>query len=94
MGGTPRPSALAKLAEIEKAPRGLYSGVAGWMDAKGRAEFIVPIRCGRIQKNSLTLFAGAGIVEGSIPENEKVKQIGNCKPCLKSSLEVLIFQVE
>ena len=41
------------------------------MDAKGRAEFIVPIRCGRIQQSSLTLFAGAGIVEGSIPENEK-----------------------
>ena len=71
MGGTPRPAALAKLADIEKAPRGLYSGVAGWMDAKGRAEFIVPIRRGRIQQNSLTLFAGAGIVEGSIPENEK-----------------------
>ena len=71
MGGTPRPSALAKLAELEKAPRGLYSGVAGWVDAKGRAEFIVPIRCGRIQQSSLTLFAGAGIVEGSIPENEK-----------------------
>ena len=71
MGGTPRPAALAKLADIEKAPRGLYSGVAGWMDSKGRAEFIVPIRCGRIQQNSLTLFAGAGIVEGSIPENEK-----------------------
>jgi len=71
MGGTPRSLALAKLAEIEKAPRGLYSGVAGWMDAKGRAEFIVPIRCGRIQQSSLTLFAGAGIVEGSIPENEK-----------------------
>jgi len=71
MGGTPRPSALTKLAEIENVPRGLYSGVAGWMDAKGRAEFIVPIRCGRIQQRSLTLFAGAGIVEGSIPENEK-----------------------
>lgn len=71
MGGSPRPPALAKLAEIENAPRGLYSGVAGWMDAKGRAEFIVPIRCGRIQPHSLTLFAGAGIVEGSIPENEK-----------------------
>ena len=71
MGGTPRPPALAKLAEIEKVPRGLYSGVAGWMDSRGRAEFIVPIRCGRIQNKALTLYAGAGIVEGSIPTNEK-----------------------
>ena len=71
MGGTPRPPALTKLAEIEKAPRGLYSGVAGWMDSRGRAEFIVPIRCGRIQEHALTLYAGAGIVDGSIPRNEK-----------------------
>ena len=71
MGGSPRPPALAKLAEIEGSPRGWYSGVAGWMDARGRSEFIVPIRCGRILQDSLTLYAGAGIVEGSIPEQEK-----------------------
>jgi isochorismate synthase EntC len=41
------------------------------MDSRGRAEFIVPIRCGRLLKNSLTLYAGAGIVEGSIPQLEK-----------------------
>jgi menaquinone-specific isochorismate synthase len=71
MGGTPRPPALARLAEIEKVPRGLYSGVAGWMDSRGRAEFIVPIRCGRLLGRSLTLYAGAGIVDGSIPSHEK-----------------------
>ena len=71
MGGTPRPPALAELAKIEGSPRGLYSGVAGWMDARGRSEFIVPIRCGRILPRSLTLYAGAGIVEGSEPQWEK-----------------------
>ena len=71
MGGTPRIPALTKLAQIEKHPRDWYSGVAGWMDSRGRAEFIVPIRCGRLLKNSLTLYAGAGIVEGSVPQLEK-----------------------
>ncbi len=71
LGGTPRPPALTTRAEIEEAPRGRDSGVTGWMDSRGRAEFIVPIRCGRIQKNALTLYAGAGIVEGSIPCDEK-----------------------
>ena len=71
MGGSPRLPALTKLAEIEKHPRGWYSGVAGWMDSRGRAEFIVPIRCGRLFRNSLTLYAGAGIVDGSIPAHEK-----------------------
>jgi len=71
MGGSPRSLALSKLAEIEGAPRGWYSGVAGWMDSRGRSEFIVPIRCGRILPDSLTLYAGAGIVKGSVPELEK-----------------------
>ncbi len=71
MGGAPRGPALCKLAEIESAPRGWYSGVAGWMDGRGRSDFIVPIRCGKIQPDALTLYAGAGIVEGSIPEQEK-----------------------
>ena len=34
---------------------------------------MVPIRCGKIMPKSITLFAGAGIVEGSIPANEKVE---------------------
>jgi len=71
MGGTPRLPALTKLADIERYPRGLYSGVAGWMDSRGRSEFIVPIRCGRLLNNTLTLYAGAGIVDGSIPALEK-----------------------
>jgi isochorismate synthase EntC len=41
------------------------------MDSRGRSEFIVPIRCGRILPDSLTLYAGAGIVKGSVPELEK-----------------------
>jgi isochorismate synthase EntC len=33
----------------------------------------VPIRCGNISPNELTLYAGAGIVEGSIPSLEKAE---------------------
>ena len=58
---------------MEGFSRGWYSGVAGWFDSRGRGEFMVPIRCGKIMPKSLTLFAGAGIVEGSIPANEKAE---------------------
>ena len=44
---------------------------------------MVPIRCGKISSNKLTLYAGAGLVEGSIPQQEKRKQTGNYKLCLK-----------
>jgi isochorismate synthase EntC len=73
MGGSPREKALPIVQELEGFSRGWYSGVAGWFDSRGRGEFMVPIRCGKIMPKSLTLFAGAGIVEGSIPANEKVE---------------------
>ncbi len=73
MGGTPRKSALSIVRKLEGSPRGWYSGVTGWLDSKGRGEFIVPIRCGKIMPDSLTLYAGAGLVEGSVPEQEKIE---------------------
>jgi menaquinone-specific isochorismate synthase len=73
MGGTPRDSALSLVHKLEGSPRGWYSGVTGWLDSKGRGEFIVPIRCGKIMPDSLTLYAGAGLVEGSVPEQEKIE---------------------
>jgi menaquinone-specific isochorismate synthase len=73
MGGSPRETALPLVQELEGFSRGWYSGIAGWFDSRGRGEFMVPIRCGKIMPSSLTLFAGAGIVEGSIPANEKAE---------------------
>ena len=71
MGGSPRKSALPHLRNLENFHRGLYSGVAGWIDHAGDAEFVVPIRCGHLLDKEVTLYAGAGIVQGSDPANEK-----------------------
>ena len=73
MGGSPREIALPLIRKLEKAPRGLYSGVVGWFDNRGRGEFVVPIRCGKISQNKLTLYAGAGVVSGSNPSQEKTE---------------------
>jgi menaquinone-specific isochorismate synthase len=71
MGGSPREVALPIIRKLEEKPRGWYSGISGWMDIRGRSEFVVPIRCGKISSKKLTLYAGAGLVEGSIPDQEK-----------------------
>ena len=71
MGGSPRKSALPYLSVLEGFRRGWYSGVAGWLDHAGDAEFVVPIRCGHLLDDEVTLYAGAGIVQGSDPANEK-----------------------
>ena len=33
----------------------------------------LPIRCGKITPEKLTPYAGAGLVEGSIPKHEKLE---------------------
>lgn len=69
VGGTPRRAAEATIARLEPFDRGLYAGPVGWLgrDAQGReaAEFAVGIRSGLVRRDTLSLYAGAGIVAGS-----------------------------
>ena len=67
--GFPRREAVRLLAELEGAPRGLYAGLVGWCDDNG-GELAVALRSGAIEGCRATLFAGAGIVEGSSPDEE------------------------
>lgn len=70
VGGTPRERAVARIAEIEATPRGLYAGAMGWVNARGGGEFFVGIRSALVDGRSARVFAGAGIVAGSVPEQE------------------------
>ena len=69
VGGFPTQHALQTIAQLESFDRGWYAGPIGWISAKA-AEFAVGIRSGLVQGQTLSLFSGAGIVEGSTPESE------------------------
>ncbi len=58
------------LARNEDFERGWYAGPVGWFDALGNGQFDVALRCGVLTHDRAILFAGAGIVLGSIPEQE------------------------
>lgn len=66
------PTALAREAikEIEPFDRRFFAGMVGWCDEKGDGEWIVTIRCAEVEAHALRLFAGAGVVSGSVPEEE------------------------
>ena len=55
---------------LECCRKQLGSGRFGWCDAQGNGEWVVTIRCGTVQRQTVRLFAGAGIVEASEPESE------------------------
>lgn len=69
VGGFPRAQALKLIQELETFERGWYAAPVGWVGGDA-AEFAVAIRSGLIDRNQLSLFAGAGIVHGSQPEAE------------------------
>lgn len=70
VGGVPREAALAGIRTMENFPRGLYAGAVGWVDSRGNGEFFVGLRSALIDGPNARLYAGAGIVAGSQPEQE------------------------
>jgi menaquinone-specific isochorismate synthase len=69
VGGHPRDGALAEIRDLEPFDRGLYAGPVGWIGA-GSSEFAVGIRSGLVRGRTLDLYSGAGIVAGSVPDEE------------------------
>lgn len=81
VSGSPQDVALEYLAKAEDLDRGRYAGAVGWVDAAGRGEWWLGIRCGLLDcrkegdgngrdGRTMRLFAGAGVVADSDPEAE------------------------
>ena len=69
VGGHPRDEALERYRDLEPFDRGWYAGPVGWIGAEA-SEFAVGIRSGLVRGRTLALFSGAGIVAGSVPDEE------------------------
>jgi menaquinone-specific isochorismate synthase len=69
IGGVPTEKALQSIRMQEPFARGWYAGPVGWIGPDD-AEFAVAIRSGLVRDNTLTLYSGAGIVDGSVPGQE------------------------
>ncbi|MFM2079820.1 MAG: hypothetical protein RLZZ589_1310 [Cyanobacteriota bacterium] len=70
VAGLPRREAMAALRSLEPFERGFYAAPIGWIDREGDCELRVAIRSGSLQGQRLELTAGAGLVQGSVPERE------------------------
>jgi menaquinone-specific isochorismate synthase len=70
VGGTPTDAAIELIRRLEHMDRGRYAGPVGWMRASGDGEFAIALRCAELSGARARLFAGAGIVAGSLPEAE------------------------
>jgi len=68
--GAPKIRAMEIIDEIERGPRGFYTGALGWIDASGDLDLNVAIRTAVATGDRLTYSVGSGIVADSDPGRE------------------------
>jgi len=68
--GAPKIRTMEIIDELEKEPRGVYTGAIGYFSPGGTAMFNVPIRTIVLDGDSGEMGIGSGIVADSLPESE------------------------
>jgi hypothetical protein len=70
ISGAPKKRALEIIAELERHPRGHYTGAIGYFGFNGESQFSIAIRTAVLSEGAITFHTGSGIVADSVPERE------------------------
>jgi len=84
LSGAPKPRALEIINDLEKANRGIFGGVVGYLDFEGNADLAIAIRTAFIRDGVARVQAGAGIVLDSVPESEYQETLAKMSAVLTS----------
>ena len=68
--GCPKVRCMEIIAELERVPRGAYTGAMGYLNRDGDMDFNILIRSLVKEGDDISLRAGAGIVADSSPQRE------------------------
>jgi menaquinone-specific isochorismate synthase len=80
--GHPREAARDLLRAHEPFDRGWYAAPVGWINAAGEGTLAPALRCAVLQDTTWRLFAGAGIVNRSDPDDEWAETRTKFEPAL------------
>jgi para-aminobenzoate synthetase component 1 len=72
------------IAELERAPRGLYCGAIGYVSTSGAIDCNIPIRTIVLHDRMATFHAGAGIVWDSEPAAEYQETLAKARTMIES----------
>lgn len=82
--GLPLGEALRDIRTVETFERDFFGGAVGWAERGGDGSWWMTLRCADITGASATLYAGAGIVRGSVPEEEAAETSAKLMAMLES----------
>lgn len=80
--GAPKVRALDAIAELERIPRGVYTGAVGFVSPSWGLEFAVAIRTFEIDRNRIALGVGGGVTADSVPIREWRECLDKAAPLL------------
>lgn len=86
LSGAPKYKAMELIDTFENQPRGYYGGALGLIDFSGNVNHAIMIRTFLSKDHTLFYQAGAGIVAGSVEENE-LQEVNNKLGALKKAIE-------
>ena len=86
LSGAPKIEAVKIISELEKTPRGPYGGCIGYINFDGTINLAIMIRSLILEKNKISIQAGAGVVADSDPESE-YQETFNKAAALMSAVE-------
>lgn len=89
--GIPKDKAITFIPENEGYRRKYYSGFIGWLEPAGRTDLYVNLRCMNIGGDSLTLYAGGGILPSSGVDSEWKETQEKMKTMLKLITKENVF---
>lgn len=70
ISGAPKKRAIEIIGELEKHPRGIYTGAIGYFGFNGESQFSIAIRTAVESGGDMQFHVGSGIVADSVPAIE------------------------
>ena len=84
LSGAPKIRACEIINELENNKRGIYGGAIGYIDFTGNLDTCIAIRIAFKKNGKVFVRSGAGIVAGSVPENEYQECINKAKAVMRA----------
>lgn len=85
--GCPKVRCMEIIAELERQPRGAYTGSLGYLNRDGSMDFNILIRSLEVRRDEVVLRAGAGIVADSIAGRELEESRAKARGVLRALSE-------
>ncbi|MET0752698.1 MAG: anthranilate synthase component I [Pyrinomonadaceae bacterium] len=84
VSGAPKVKAMQIINELEPSERGVYAGAIGYIDYAENLDTCIAIRTIKMQNDTASIQAGAGIVADSVPEKEYEETINKARALVKA----------